>query len=185
MSCARRHRGAHDIPIVRLDPGGVLGRKRKAEKRLIRATPNYCVVRPCGLDDAWAPGRVVVAQGDVAVGRTSRADLADVCAECLDLAEARGAVFECLTLAGYAKPPSLAPALAALGAAEKSPRAVDATYALLQQLLPGVAQDATRLEMGARYEAVDAGDAQARAPGAAPTDRARARAAAAAAALAD
>ena len=46
----------------------------------------------------------------------------------------------------------------------------DATYALVQQLLPGTEQDPTRLEMGRKYEEVDSGAVD-RERGAAPTDR--------------
>ena len=54
--------------------------------------------------------------------------------------------------------------------------AVDATYAILQQMLPGETQDATKLEMGRSYEEVDSGKVAPRAPGAAPTRRERAMA---------
>ena len=67
-------------------------------------------------------------------------------------------------------PRRYAPQFAALGAAPPSSRAVDATYALLQQLLPGVEMDPTRLEMGRTYEQVDAGEVN-RARGAAATPR--------------
>ena len=49
--------------------------------------------------------------------------------------------------------------------------AVDATYAALQQCLPGEEQDATKLEMGRTYEEVDTGVVVARERGAAPTER--------------
>ena len=42
---------------------------------------------------------------------------------------------------------------------------------MLQQLLPGEAQDATALEMGRTYEQVDKGEVQAREARAEATDR--------------
>ena len=62
-----------------------------------------------------------------------------------------------------------------IGALAYSPsrRATAATYALVQQLLPGVEQDPTRLEMGRRYEEVDSGAVD-RERGAAATDREKA-----------
>merc|ERR1712224_383196 len=48
---------------------------------------------------------------------------------------------------------------------------VYASYELMQQLLPGENQDATRLEMGRTYEQVDAGEVKPRERGAAPTER--------------
>ena len=48
---------------------------------------------------------------------------------------------------------------------------VTATYGVLQQMLPGEEQDATKLEMGRTYEQVDAGAVASRERGAAPTDR--------------
>ena len=55
---------------------------------------------------------------------------------------------------------------------------VAASYQLLQQLLPGEAQDATKLEMGQTYEQVDSGEVS-RERGAAATERERALAASA------
>ena len=46
-----------------------------------------------------------------------------------------------------------------------------ASYQLMQQLLPGEAQDATKLEMGRSYEQVDDGSVAARERGAAATER--------------
>ncbi|CAJ1338047.1 unnamed protein product [Effrenium voratum] len=68
--------GAADIPIVRLNPGGLLDQKRGAEQALRGSGASYAVVRPTG--DDWPAGRPVLSQGDVAVGRTSRQDLAQL-----------------------------------------------------------------------------------------------------------
>ena len=70
--------GAADIPIIRLNPGGILDRKREAEAILRRSGVPYAVVRPTGLKDDWPAGRPILSQGDVAVGRTAPADLARV-----------------------------------------------------------------------------------------------------------
>ena len=96
----------------------------------------------------------------------------------LDAADARGKTFEMATLKGYAPPSSFDDAFGAL-AYTPSRRATQATYALVQQLLPGVEQDPTRLEMGRRYEEVDSGAVD-RERGAAATDREKAVAAGAA-----
>ena len=82
------------------------------------------------------------------------------------------------TLKGYAPPSSYDDAFGAL-AYTPSRRATEATYALVQQLLPGVEQDPTRLEMGRKYEEVDSGAVD-RERGAAATDREKAVAAGAA-----
>ena len=66
--------GAADIPIIRLNPGGILGQKADAEEALRESGFSYCVVRPTGLKfdaNEWPRGRPVVSQGDVAVGRTN------------------------------------------------------------------------------------------------------------------
>jgi len=185
--------GAADIPIVRLNPFGILGKKCDAEQRLRDSGVPYCVVRPCGLNDDWPEGRPLFSQGDVAVGRTNRADVAGVLAACVSEPSASGKTFEMLSLKGYPAPRSLAPALARLlpdlprpaagaggadssGAEWKGPLpleegAIAAEYAVLQQLLPGEAQDATALEMGRTYEQVDKGEVQAREARAEATDR--------------
>lgn len=54
--------GAADIPIVRLNPGGVLGLKCAAEQLLRDSGLPYCVVRPTGLNEEWQPGRPVFSQ---------------------------------------------------------------------------------------------------------------------------
>ena len=169
---------SYDIPIVRLNPAGILGKKLNAEKKLARATPAFCVIRPVGLNDDWPRGRPVFSQGDVAVGRSNREDVAAVLVAALDATDARGKTFEMATLKGYAPPSSYDDAFGAL-AFSPSRRATQATYALVQQLLPGVEQDPTRLEMGRKYEEVDSGAVD-RERGAAATDREKAVAAGAA-----
>ncbi|CAJ1426781.1 unnamed protein product [Effrenium voratum] len=77
--------------------GGLLDQKRGAEQALRGSGASYAVVRPTGADgrfrvnassasfgplgglkDDWPAGRPVLSQGDVAVGRTSRQDLAQL-----------------------------------------------------------------------------------------------------------
>ena len=41
--------GASDIPIVRLNPGGLLDEKRKAEELLRQSGASYTIARPTGL----------------------------------------------------------------------------------------------------------------------------------------
>ncbi|CAE7352124.1 unnamed protein product [Symbiodinium sp. CCMP2592] len=96
--------GAADIPIVRLNPGGLLDEKRAAEQALRDTGASYAVARPTGLKDDWPAGRPVVSQGDVAVGRTSRQDLASMLVQLLDEPDATGKTFEVLTVPGYPKP---------------------------------------------------------------------------------
>jgi uncharacterized protein YbjT (DUF2867 family) len=172
--------GAADIPIIRLNPGGILDCKRQAEELLRQSGVPYCIVRPTGLklDGSWPQGRPILSQGDVAVGRANGADVADVLCSVVDEPSATGKTFEMFTLQGY--PPAregLGNVLARLrsdnapAGPDLDERAVDVAYASLQQLLPGEEQDATKLEMGRTYEQVDSGDVAARERGAAPTAR--------------
>ena len=130
----------------------------------MRATKaNYCIVRPCGLNDAWPAGaRPVLSQGDVAVGRINRRDLAGVLCDALDRPEASRKTFEVVGLAGYPPPrDGLGPALARLRPDADGPMTeaeVEAAYAFAQQLLPGEKQDAAALAMGQTYEQLDKGE---------------------------
>jgi len=114
----------------------------------------------------------------VAVGRMNANDLANVLVDLLNQPSATGKTFECVTLAGYPPPTSLSPVLDRLeldNADANSDNDINdaayKAYQLMQQLLPGEEQDATRLEMGRTYEQVDSGDVQGRVRGAAPTER--------------
>eukprot|EP00793_Prasinoderma_coloniale_P001393 PRCOL_00005168-RA len=100
-----------DIPIVRLNPFGVLDQGRLAEQRVRESGAQYAVVRPVGLRDtdgakSWPRGRPWLAQHDVLVGRANREDVAAVCVEAaLAPAEAvAGKTFEMMTLVGEAYP---------------------------------------------------------------------------------
>jgi len=166
--------GCSDIPIIRLNPGGILGKKCEAEQALRESGVPYCVVRPTGLKfEGWPQGRPFLSQGDVAVGRCNAVDLAETLVGVLGEAAAAGKTFELFTLAGYPPPNSLSQTLERLSAdaAGQLPEAaVDAAYDLLQQCLPGEEQDATKLEMGRTYEQVDSGEVR-RESGAPPTER--------------
>jgi hypothetical protein len=127
---------------------------------------DYCIFRPCGLNDNWSPNqRPIFSQGDVAVGRIHRMDVARILVDILSTPEATGKTFEGFTIAnsmGYYPPaPTLGPALSRLvpdyhnGENGLSEDAVRATYALMQQLLPGEKQDAAGLAMGQTYEQLD------------------------------
>lgn len=172
--------GASDIPIIRMNPGGILDKKREAEVLLRAGGAPYCIVRPTGIkfDDSWPQGRPIVSQGDVAVGRMNAADLAEVLCSVLQEPEAVGKTFEMFTLTGYpAASEGIGHALARLqpDASSAGPdldeSAVNANYMMLQQFLPGENQDATKLEMGRTYEQVDSGEVAPRERGAAPTER--------------
>lgn len=180
-----------DIPIVRLNPFHALDKQRKQEKRLRNSGVPYSIVRPVGLksDAEWAPGRPLISQGDVAVGRANYRDVADTMISAAFAYEAHGKTFEMITLQGYMPPTdglkSVFSRLVSdsqrsehgedLGFGEApadSPGElwVDAQYHIMMQLLPGQIQDPTRLEMGRKYEEVDANIVN-RAKGAAPTQR--------------
>jgi len=161
------YEGSAAIPIVRLNPFGILGIKRESEDKLRNCGVEYCIFRPCGLNDNWASNqRPIFSQGDVAVGRINRVDVANILVDILATPEATGKTFEGFTLAnnieGYYPPsPSLGTALSRLvpdsinGGKGVSEDAVRATYAILQQLLPGEKQDAAQLAMGQTYEQLD------------------------------
>jgi hypothetical protein len=165
--------GAADIPIVRLNPFNILDRKRESEELLRKSsyTNNnknkkipYCIVRPCGLNDSWPQNsRPIFTQGDVAVGRLHRRDLAKVLVDTLTTPEATYKTFEVVGLANY--PPSSIGIGVALDKlyndidvqSKLTDEIVYATYTTMQQLLPGETQDAAALAMGQTYEQLDAG----------------------------
>jgi len=166
---AKRLPGAADIPIVRLNPGDILNVKFKAEEKLRRSHVPYSIVRPVGLKDSWPSGRPIFSQNDVAVGRINLDDLASVLIATSLSVEATGKTFEAQTLTGYLPPKDYSGVLSNL--ALDGGEVKDESYNLLQQLLPGEEQDATKLEMGRSYEEVDSGKVVARQPEADPTER--------------
>ena len=158
--------GSAAIPIVRLNPFGILGVKKESEEKLRSCGVDYCIFRPCGLNDKWSPNqRPIFSQGDIAVGRINRQDVAKILVDLLSTPEATGKTFEAVTIAnseGYYPPAtSIGPALDRLqldsdnGGNGPSEDVVRATYAVMQQLLPGEKQEANKLAMGQTYEQLD------------------------------
>lgn len=122
---------------------------------------NYCIVRPTGLNDQWPAGsRPLFSQGDVAVGRIHRQDVAKVLVDVLATPEATDKTMEVLALAGYPPARSIGPALERLVTDKQgvlTEAQLEINFALLQQLLPGEVQDAAKLAMGQTYEELDQG----------------------------
>jgi len=156
-----KYPGAADIPIVRLNPFNILGVKREGEDALRSSGCRYTVVRPTGLNDDWPRGRPVLSQGDLAVGRISRADVAALLVSTLGEPAAVGKTFEACAVPGYPFPNSYATQLGRLAADSDVPGlsqdVLDVTYALLQQLVPGEILKPEALAMGQKYEELDAG----------------------------
>lgn len=156
-----KFRGCADIPIVRLNPFGILDIKAESEETLRETGVNYCIVRPTGLNDEWPSGaRPLFSQGDVAVGRINRLDVAKVLVDVLASPEACDKTFEVLALAGYPPPSNIAPSLARLKTDKEGLTSgeLEANFAIMQQLLPGERQDSAALAMGQTYEQLDKGE---------------------------
>lgn len=139
-----------------------LSRKRESEEKLRSMGIPYCIVRPAGLNDDWpSPSRPLLSQGDVAVGRINRKDVARLLVDVLSETEATNKTFECISVAGYPPSRSLQPALSKLLPDNQietmSEETLFATYSTMQQLLPGEKQDAAALAMGQTYEQLDKG----------------------------
>jgi hypothetical protein len=161
-----KYPGAADIPIVRLNPLGILDVKRQGEEALREGGASYVVVRPCGLNDKWPSGRPVLSQGDVAVGRINRVDVAQLLAGLVFEPEATGTTFETIALPGYPAPRDFGLQLSRLrrdadmAAADPAQQdaVLDAQYALMQQLVPGETMQPNQLAMGQTYEQLDRGE---------------------------
>jgi len=157
----KMYNGCADIPIVRLNPFGILDVKAESEEILRNSGVNYCIFRPTGLNDNWPAGsRPIFSQGDVAVGRINRRDVATILVDCLTTPEATGKTFEAFTIDGYPPAGAINSALARLRMDEEGipDETLAATYAMMQQLLPGEKQDASKLAMGQTYEELDKGE---------------------------
>jgi hypothetical protein len=102
----------------------------------------------------------VFSQGDVAVGRINRKDVARILVEVASSPEACGKTFELFSLNGYAPPISIVPLLGNLKSDSEglSEDVVENTYNLVQQLLPGEQQDSASLALGQTYEQYDEGE---------------------------
>jgi len=157
-------KGCADIPIVRLNPFGILDIKAESEQKLREVEGgivDYCIVRPCGLNDDWPQGaRPVFSQGDVAVGRINRNDVAKILCDVLSVPEACNKTFEVIGLAGYPAQRNIRPVLSRLklDTEDLSESEVEIMYTIAQQLLPGERQDAAALAMGQTYEQLDNGE---------------------------
>ena len=153
--------GSADIPIVRLNPFGILDIKAESEQKLRQSGVEYCIIRPCGLNDKWPTGsRPIFSQGDIAVGRIHRKDLAILLVDALSTPEAVGKTFEAMTLAGYPPATSIGPALEMFVLDKEGGPSIEqlaATYSAMQQLLPGENQDSSGLALGQTYEQLDKG----------------------------
>mmetsp|Transcript_14426 Transcript_14426/g.19287 ORF Transcript_14426/g.19287 Transcript_14426/m.19287 type:complete len:227 (-) Transcript_14426:948-1628(-) len=157
--------GAADIPIVRLnDKLKLLDIKAAAEDALRHSCGRYCIVRPTGLNDEWPRGRLVLSQGDLAVGRTNRADLAQLLVQLaldVDPSYTNGLTIEAFTLANYPAPRELEPILSRLTPDHEllnvnhQQDADSVLYNLLQQLVPGETMAPNQLAMGQTYENLD------------------------------
>jgi len=150
--------GCADIPIVRLNPFGILDIKAESEEKLRQSGVNYCIFRPCGLNNDWPSGsRPIFSQGDVAVGRIHRDDAASILVEALYCTEAVGKTFEAFTIKGYPPARSIRSALQRLrldsDVVDES--CLRETYSLVQQLLPGEVQEPSMLAAGQTYEELD------------------------------
>jgi len=154
--------GSADIPIVRLNPFNILNIKADSEERLRQSRVPYTIFRPTGLNDKWPAGaRPIFSQGDIAVGRINRADVAKILVDCLSAPDATGKTFEAFSLQGYPPAPSVSTALSRLQKDSDGPLSdatLSCTYSAMQQLLPGETQDAAALAMGQTYEELDEGE---------------------------
>lgn len=154
--------GCADIPIVRLNPFGILNIKAESEEILRKSGVNYVIFRPTGLNDDWpASSRPIFSQGDVAVGRINRKDVAKILVDCANAPEATGKTFEAFCIEGYSPSESISSSLNKLRKDSDGPLSeeeIQVTFNLLQQLLPGEKQDAAALAMGQTYEQLDKGE---------------------------
>lgn len=163
---AQRFPGSADIPIVRLNPFGILDQKRKSEEALRKTGCTYAIVRPTGLNDLWPSGRTIMSQGDIAVGRINRDDVAELLCALVAEPAAAGKTFEAMGVPAYPKLRSLSGVLSRLktdaqlaqmgGTLSDAELAVE--YGILQQMLPGETGDAAALAMGQTYEQLDSGE---------------------------
>lgn len=155
----KRFVGAADIPIVRLNPFGILGLKLEGEDVLRGVGLPYAIVRPCGLNNDWPSGRPILSQGDIAVGRCNRVDIARLLVRLLGEPLSVSKTFECFTVPYYPEPLSYSDQLSRLSvdgvSIDESSLALE--YALLQQLVPGETLAPNKLAMGQTYEQLDKG----------------------------
>lgn len=157
-----QYKGCADIPIVRLNPFNILNIKADSEERLRESGTPYCIFRPTGLNEDWPVGsRPIFSQGDVAVGRINRKDVAKILVDCVFTKESVGKTFEAFSIEGYPPAEDISMALGRLRLDSEGPMSEDAlaaSYSAMQQLLPGEKQDPSQLAMGQTYEQLDKGE---------------------------
>lgn len=86
-----------EIPIVQLNPGGILNYKYDGENAVRSSGLSYSVIRPTGMSDEVeqsGPARLEMSQGDSITGKISRKDVADVVSSSLKIATAEGKTVE-------------------------------------------------------------------------------------------
>lgn len=86
-----------DIPIVQLNPGGVLNHKYTGEAAVRASGLTYLVVRPTGMSDDAAeagPALLELSQGDRISGKIARGEVASLIATALGLPAAVGKTVE-------------------------------------------------------------------------------------------
>ena len=88
---------ASSIPIVKLNPLGLLDVKLKGEMMMRQTGAPYTIVRSCGINATHPDGAVKISTGDTAVGRVNPQDLAKILITMLDSTEATGKTFEVYT----------------------------------------------------------------------------------------
>lgn len=96
--------GSFNIPIVQLNPGNILNEKKKGEDAVRSSGIPYCIIRATGLNDEHPCGRIVFQQGDTAVGRINRKDVADTLVAALDFPCACYKTVEVFSVPGERKP---------------------------------------------------------------------------------
>ncbi|CAM9777506.1 unnamed protein product, partial [Discosporangium mesarthrocarpum] len=89
---------ANDIPIVALNPQGILNWKYKGEVVLRSSPLRHTIIRPTGLlpkgKEGDSPRRLQVGQGDVLSGRVARAEVGQAVAAALESPYTAGTTFE-------------------------------------------------------------------------------------------
>mmetsp|Transcript_21798 Transcript_21798/g.42380 ORF Transcript_21798/g.42380 Transcript_21798/m.42380 type:complete len:642 (-) Transcript_21798:184-2109(-) len=84
-----------EIPIVKLNPGGVLNWKYLGETVVRDSGLSYSIVRPCGLVSEEASGsKLELSQGDRIAGLISRREVAALTAAAVTTSRAEGKTFE-------------------------------------------------------------------------------------------
>lgn len=159
----KKYEGCADIPIVRLNPLKILDVKRSGEEALRNTKCSYSIVRPCGLTENWSSGRPLLSQGDVAVGRTTRPDVAKFLVSVLKEPSSCSKTFEMFAIPGFPYPRDFKQQFQRLKTdsgdvcygSTMNDEQLDIEYGILQQLVPGETLAPNQLAMGQTYEQLD------------------------------